>query len=151
MTRSERMQPVRKFSGATEKREAGQLAATEDRLAECERKLAELRLYEQEYRKGFNSRVSVGMGGGGVRDYQQFLARLSEAIRQQMQLVAVARAERDAQQGQWREAATRNKAIDHVVENWKTEERRHVERHEQRESDQRAQRKTPERTDKAAS
>jgi flagellar FliJ protein len=143
MTRSERMQPVQKFANANERREAGQLASSEERLAECERKLAELKQYEQDYRDGFNARVTAGMGGNGLRDYQQFLARLTEAIRQQTQLVARMRSERDTQQNQWREAATRHKAIDQVVQNWKQDERRHADRLEQRESDERAQRKIP--------
>jgi flagellar FliJ protein len=147
MTRSERMRPVQKFANANQLREAGQLAVSEEKLAAGERKLTELKQYEFDYRQGFNARVTAGMGGNGLRDYQQFLARLMDAIRQQTQIVALARSERDAQQNQWREAAQRHKAIDHVVDGWKTEERRHAERHEQRESDERAQRKTPRRND----
>jgi flagellar FliJ protein len=147
MTRSGRMKPVQEVVGAAERHEATQLVATEDRLAECERKLEELRQYEHDYRQGFNLRATAGMGGRGLRDYQLFLARLREAIRQQTQLVSNARAERDAQQEHWREAAVRHKAIDHVVTNWQAEERRHVEHREQRDSDERAQRRSPPRTD----
>jgi len=82
-----------------------------------------------------------------LRDYQLFLARLGEAIRQQSRIVTAARAERDAQQQHWRAAARHNKAIDHVVETWQAEERRHVERREQRDSDERAQRKKPRHID----
>ncbi len=147
MTRSERMQPVQKFVNANERREAGELAISERRLAECERKLDELKQYEQDYRDGFNTRVSAGMGGNGLRDYQQFLARLMDAIRQQSQIVERARAERDQQQDQWREAAQRHKAIDRVVENWKSEERRDADRFEQRESDERATRNASQRSE----
>ena len=145
MTRSERMQPVREVVGANERREAGELAMTEKRLAESEQKLNELKQYEQDYRDGFNARVSAGMGGNGLRDYQQFLARLMDAIRQQTQVVARARSERDAQQGHWRDAAQRHKAVDRVVENWKSEERRAADRVEQRDSDERALRKPTQR------
>jgi flagellar protein FliJ len=147
VTRSERMQPVQKITTANERREAGQLAVSEEKLLACEQKLSELKQYEQDYRDGFNARVTAGMGGSGLRDYQQFLARLVDAIRQQAQIVARARSERDAQQDQWREAAQRNKAIDQVVETWKVEERRYADKREQRESDERAQRKPPQRLD----
>jgi flagellar protein FliJ len=140
MTRSERMKPVQQVVRADERREAGQLAASEARLVASESKLAELRQYEQDYRDAFNTRVAAGIGGSGLRDYQMFLARLAEAIRQQTKLVASARAERDAQQNHWQDAARRHKAIEHVVGNWQTEERRDVERREQRDSDERAQR-----------
>ena len=147
MTRSGRMKPVQEVVGAAERREAAQLVASEERLAECERKLEELRQYEQDYREGFNARATAGMGGRGLRDYQLFLARLREAIRQQIQLVNAARTERDAQQEHWREAARRHKGIDHVVANWQAEERRDVERREQRDSDERAQRRISQRID----
>jgi len=140
MTRSERMKPVQQVVRANEQREAGQLVVSEERLAACEGKLAELKQYEQDYRDAFNTRVAAGIGGSGLRDYQVFLARLAEAIRQQTKLVATARNERDAQQSHWQEAARRHKAIDHVVDGWQTEERRHAERREQRDSDERAQR-----------
>lgn len=149
MTRSERMKPVREVVGATERREAKQLAASEEKLAASERKLEELRQYEGDYRKGFNARASAGMGGQGLRDYQLFLARLAEAIRQQDKIVSAARAERDAQQEHWRVAAKQHKAIEHVVGNWQAEERRQVERREQRDSDERAQRKSSRRTDQS--
>jgi flagellar FliJ protein len=147
MTRSGRMKPVQQVVGANERREAKQLAATEEKLATLERKLDELKQYEEDYRKGFNARAAAGIGGHGLRDYQLFLARLGEAIRQQHRIVMAARAERDAQQQHWREAARHHKAIEHVVENWQAEERRHVERRDQRDSDERAQRKTHRRID----
>jgi len=147
MTRSGRMKPVQEVVDAKERTEAKQLVASEERLVGCERKLAELRQYEQDYRKGFNARAAAGMGGHGLRDYQLFLARLGEAIRQQNKIVLAARAERDAQQEHWREAARRHKAVDHVVGTWQAEERRHADRREQRDSDERAQRKAQRRAD----
>lgn len=147
MTRSERMQPVQQFANENERREAGDLATSEQHLAECERKLTELKQYEQDYREGFNARVTAGMGGNGLRDYQQFLSRLMDAIRQQTQIVARARVERDTQQGQWRDAAQRHKAIDRVVETWKVDERRHADQLAQRESDDSANRNLTRRSE----
>jgi flagellar FliJ protein len=66
---------------------------------------------------------------------------LSEAVKQQHALVQRAIAERDLERTRWREAATRAKALDHVVERWRNEERALLDRKEQRESDERAQRK----------
>jgi len=135
------MKPVQEVVDAKERTEAKQLAVSEEHLAASERKLDEFRQYEQDYRQGFKSRAAAGMGGHGLRDYQLFLARLGEAVRQQSKIVGAARAERDAQQDHWREAARHHKAVDHVVGTWQAEERRHAERREQRDSDERAQRK----------
>ncbi|HYM35513.1 MAG TPA: flagellar export protein FliJ [Steroidobacteraceae bacterium] len=140
MTRSGRMKPVQAIVDATERHEATELAASEEKLAACERKLDELKQYEHDYRESFNARVTAGMGGRPLRDYQLFLARLAEAIRQQNRIVLDARAQRDTRQEQWREAARRHKAVDHVVDNWRADERRIAERREQRDSDERAQR-----------
>jgi flagellar FliJ protein len=147
MTRSGRMKPVQEIVGATERSEAKQLAASEEKLAACERKLEELRQYEYDYRQGFNARATAGMGGHGLRDYQLFLARLGEAIRQQNKIVLAARAECETQREQWRAAAQQHRAIDHVVEVWRGEERREAERREQRDSDERASRKTRRQAD----
>jgi flagellar FliJ protein len=140
MNRGNRLEPVRKAVDDTERRRAEKLAASEQRLGECERKLHELEEYQSDYRQTFNSRASGGIGSAGLRDYQLFLARLAEAIRQQTQLVTAMRSERDLEQKRWQEAARRCKAIDHVVDHWHAEERRAGERREQRDSDERAQR-----------
>jgi flagellar FliJ protein len=75
-----------------------------------------------------------------LRDYQLFLARLAEAIRQQTQAVAATHSDRDQELKRWQDAAKRAKAIDHVVENWQAQDRRDADRREQRDSDERAQR-----------
>jgi flagellar FliJ protein len=56
-------------------------------------------------------------------------------------LVQRARIEREHERTRWQEAATRAKAVDHVMERWRLEERHALDRREQRESDERAQRK----------
>jgi len=68
-------------------------------------------------------------------------ARLTDAIRQQQAVVNRAKSDRDAERQRWQDAAKRAKALDHVVDQWQTEERRASDRREQRESDERAQRK----------
>jgi len=108
------MKPVQNLYDDTERRLAVALAAVEKKVADAETDL---------------------------RDYQAFLARLSDAIRQQQAVVKRAQSERDAERQRWQEAAKRAKALGHVVEQWQTEERRASDRREQRESDERAQRK----------
>jgi flagellar protein FliJ len=141
MTRSKRMKPVQNLVDENERRLAQSLAAGERKVTEAEGKLQELERYRSEYEKQFSQRAGRGIGAIDLRDYQVFLARLAEAIRQQQAIVQRARAERDAERLRWREAAKRAKALGHVVEQWQTEERRMFERREQHESDERAQRK----------
>ena len=140
MSRVARMQPVQNVVDKAEQQRAEQLAAGERRVAECEARLADLMKYEADYRNHYKQRVSAGMNSLQLRDYQAFLARLTEAVRQQAQLVHNAKAERDACRKRWQEAARRAKAVEHVVDKWQAEERRGLDRREQRDSDERAQR-----------
>jgi flagellar protein FliJ len=141
VTRAKRMKPVQNLYDDTERRLAVGLATIERRVAEAEAKLQELERYRGEYDKQFAQRAGGGIGATALRDYQVFLARLSDAIKQQHAVVKRAQSERDAERLRWQEAAKRAKALGHVVEQWQTEERRASDRREQHESDERAQRR----------
>jgi flagellar FliJ protein len=141
MTRAKRLAPVQSLVEDNERRLAQSLAAFERRVTESEAKLQELERYKREYEHGFTQRAGQGIGATELRDYQAFLARLSEAIKQQHALVLRARADRDQERLRWQDAARRAKAIDHVVDQWQAEERRATDKREQRDSDERAQRK----------
>lgn len=141
MTRAKRLEPVQDFAADAGRRLAQSLAGFERRLSESETKLLELERYLSEYERQFSERAGRGIGVTDLRDYQAFLARLVEAIRQQRALVYRARAERDAERLRWQDAAKRAKALDHVVGQWQAEERRTLERREQNETDERAQRR----------
>jgi flagellar FliJ protein len=141
MTRAKRLQPVQNLVDDKERRLAQSLAAYEKKLTDAQRKCQELERYREEYEKQFTETAARGIGVMGLRDYQAFLARLNEAVRQQQSVVARALAERDAERTRWQEMARKAKALDHVVEQWNTEERRARDRREQLETDERAQRR----------
>ena len=141
MTRAKRLQPVQHLVDEQQRRLAQSLASMDKRLADAETKLAELERYRKEYEAQLALRAQSGIGVLDLRDYQAFLTRLSEAVRQQQALVQRARVERDLERTKWQEAAVRAKALDHVVERWQLEERLTMDRKEQRETDERAQRK----------
>jgi flagellar protein FliJ len=141
VTRAKRIQPVQTLFEDAERRLAVGLAAIERKVSDAETKLQELERYRGDYEKQFAQRAGRGIGANELRDYQAFLARLVEAIRQQHAVVKRAQSERDAERQRWQEAAKRAKALGHVVEQWQTEERRAADRREQHESDERAQRR----------
>jgi flagellar FliJ protein len=143
MKRAKRLEPVQHIVDEAQKRLAMSVAAFEKRVLDGEKKLEELVRYKAEYEQGFQQRAAGGIGVMEMRDYQAFLARLAEAIKQQQALVSRARAEAEAERMKWQEALKRSKALGHVVERWQAEERHVTERREQRESDERAQRKMP--------
>ncbi|HEY4369368.1 MAG TPA: flagellar export protein FliJ [Steroidobacteraceae bacterium] len=141
MNRAKRLEPVQEVVGDAERRLAQSVAAFERRVREAETKLQELERYRLEYEQQYSQRVGLGISASGLRDYQAFLSRLSEAIKQQQVLVQRAGAERDAEQQRWQQAAKRAKALNHVVGQWQADERRASDRREQLDTDERGQRK----------
>ncbi len=123
-----------------ERRRAEALALSEHRLSENEAKLRELENYQAGYVRDFTLRAESGMDGVLARDYQAFLARLDEALRQQSLAVVRARAQRDGELQTWQGAAQRAEAVGQMVKRFQTEEERALDRREQHESDERSQR-----------
>ena len=139
MKKSVRMQVVQRVADDDERRRAETLAAGERRVAECEAKLAELEGYQTSYASEFARRAGAGIGSAGLQEYQAFMSRLGEAVRQQTELLARARTDRDAQRRQWQSAAQRADIVGKVVEKSRIVEQRARDAREQRESDELAQ------------
>jgi flagellar FliJ protein len=140
MKRAQRLEMVQNVVDDQERRRAEVLAISQRKVAESEAKLAELEAYHLSYVRGFAARAGAGIDAMLARDYQAFLARLEEAIRQQIQMVTRTRALRDGEMQVWQGAAQRAQAVGHMVKRFQTEEARAVDRLEQIESDERASR-----------
>jgi flagellar FliJ protein len=140
MKRAQRLTMVQKAVEDLERRRAEQLARSERRVNECETRLTELETYQSNYCREFATRARNGIGAAGLRDYQTFLARLAEAVRQQTHQVFLTRTERDSERQSWQNAAQRAQAVGRIVKRWQTEEQLTLDRHEQHESDERSQR-----------
>jgi flagellar protein FliJ len=143
MKRSERMAPVQQVLDGTERARARDVGAAQRSLSAAEKRLQELQQYHADYRSGFERSAKAGGNALALRDYQQFLGRLEEAVRQQEQIVIQARQSVAGSTTQWRSAARRVKAVDAVVDKWQVEERRLEGRREQKDIDERAQRQQP--------
>jgi flagellar FliJ protein len=143
MKRSKRMQTVERVVSDVEKKRAESLAACERRVSEGETKLAELESYQKTYATQFNARAGAGIGAAGLRDFQTFMARLADAVKQQAQIVSKAKADRDAELKTWQHAAQRAEAVGGLVKRWQSEEQRADDKREQSESDERSQRPSP--------
>src|SRR5262245_54554787 len=109
------MQTVERVVSDVERKRAEALGACERRVSESESKLAELENYQKSYADQFNARAGVGIGAAGLRDYQTFMARLADAVKQQVQVVLKARADRDAELQTWQKAAQRAEAVGGLV------------------------------------
>jgi flagellar protein FliJ len=137
--RSERLDVVQQATARNEREHAERVAGAQREVAEMEGKLAALEKYRGEYEAGFAARAGAGLDASGVRDYQTFLSRLSEAMTQQAELVARAKDALEAVRLQWREAAQRAHVVDTLAERWQIEESRAESRRDQNESDELSQ------------
>lgn len=140
MTRTERMQPVKRVLGETEKDKARVLGEAQQRLRESEQRLQELRNYAGEYQLAFRQRAESGTNIRKLRDFQAFLARLDEALRQQEQIVANCREQAAGSRAEWQGAARQVKAVDKVMHRWQAAETTAGAKRDQKDTDERAQR-----------
>jgi flagellar protein FliJ len=138
--RSKRLEPVGALAEQAERSCAATLASAQGRLAEAERRCAELQRYLGEYQDMFQRRASAGIGVSGMRDYQTFIARLGDAVRQQDGQIAQLQAECERARVRWIEAAARKSAVRKVIANVRSEDQKMEDRSSQKESDERAQR-----------
>jgi flagellar FliJ protein len=140
MKRAQRLKMVQNVVDVQERRRAEALATSERRVNEQEAKLLELQNYHASYVRDFAIRAETGIAGAVARDYQAFLSRLEEALRQQTQAVIRTKAQRDGEMQTWQGAAQRAEAVGQMVKRFQTEEERVLDRREQQESDERSQR-----------
>src|SRR5579862_4545504 len=141
MKRSKRLEPVGEMAVEEERECAGRVAGIQQRLDEANKRQVELKRYVVEYQSMFQQRAAAGIDMAGLRDYQTFLARLNEAVRQQDVVIAQIESECARARVEWLEAAARRSAVNKVIENARLEDRKVEDRMLQKESDERAQRR----------
>lgn len=134
MTRSKRMQPVVEVTVQREREAAKRLGEAQQRLASAQQRLEELTSYREEYTRQFAAGGSLS--AARLRDYRMFLDRLNQAVEQQRGVLTRAQQEADTQRQRWLDMHTRVQALGKVVERYRDEERSHLERRLQKESDQ---------------
>lgn len=147
MSPTKRLQLVQRVTDEKKRQHARRLAQSRTRVSDCEAKLRELQGYQASYVREFDQRVASGIGGAGIREFQAFLAKLAEAVRQQEELLRKSQLESDSARTNWQGAAQRSQIMDKVVEHHTARETQARDHRDQRESDDRGQRKTIGRLD----
>lgn len=143
MTRSKRMEPVKKLADDKADAAAKALAEARRRLEEHVMRLNQLQEFRGQYQMQRTRSGESGIDGFRLRDYNAFVGRIDEAIAQQRQAVAQAEAEVERMRGQWTELLGRARAIDKVVDRYQQDERREDQRKAQRQSDVPSRRRLP--------
>jgi flagellar protein FliJ len=141
VTRAGRLAPVQRLANEDERSRARGLADAQAVLAAAQAKALELKRYHEVYVNSFQMQATQGRSVAALRDYQLFLSRLMEAVRQQEGAVARAKDALQASTQQWQNAARRSKTFDSVVQRWQGEERIAEDRKDQLQNDEQALRK----------
>lgn len=137
MKRSRRLQPVVRVAENRQQQAARVLGKAQAELAAAEQRLSELKSYREEYIRRFQAAGAQGMGVVQMSDYRQFLHRLSQAIEQQVQVVAQVAAQMEEQRRRWFTSRGKAQMLDSVVQRYQADEQREADRKEQGELDDR--------------
>ena len=77
-----------------------------------DQKLVLLLNYREEYQERLRQRVTTGLDGGGLRNFNDFLDRLEQAVTKQQAVVVHAQARADAALKEWQIIQRKFKAFD---------------------------------------
>ena len=125
-------------------RRLGQLIAAEQ---SAKSRLQLLEQYRDEYAQRYREAAAQGLTRTALRNFQDFMARIDDAIVQQGRVVADSERSTAAGQDAWREQNKRLKAIDTLSQRHDARERYRETRQEQKEQDEFAARSGPGKTE----
>jgi flagellar FliJ protein len=138
MKRSSRFKPVVKVEQNRERTAARHFGQCQQTLSAHQKKLDELISYRAEYQERYVTSMKQGTDGTTIQEYRAFLHKLDRAIAQQEQLIVQSEGEVSSSRQHWMQKRTRTRAIDTLVDKIKADEKRQVDRKEQKDSDERA-------------
>ncbi len=140
MTKSQRLKPLAKLAKDDEYSAARLMSECQRRLDEQRARLDDLMAYRQDYDNKLYTSGRSGMEAGALLRYRTFLARLDEVIAMQAGVVERIQAEYDQKSSAWSDARARHKSLDKAVAVHRSREAARLERREQQQNDERAQR-----------
>lgn len=136
MTRSQRLNPIKKIARKNEKSAAKALGKSLENQRNENEKLAQLKIYRQEYLVEMESKVKQGITGARLQQYHQFLSKIDFAITQQNEVITSCNEQLSMSQGHWQEKRGRTKAITQVMDTMKTKENQAMNKRETIQNDE---------------
>ena len=135
--RSERMKLLQRLAEKREEMAALAMGKSQQNLQTQKGRLNELGDFLKDYQQQFQHTGARGMTAASMRQYQQFMQQLDQAIVQQRGAVSAADAECQQKQQQWQQTHTTTRIYDKTVEKIVDKEHQHDQRMEQKEADDR--------------
>ena len=135
--RSKRMQPVAQHADQKEQDAALVFVQAQKDLEAVEQQLQQLFSYRDEYTQKLTEQSSMSMQR--IRDHQLFVENLGKSIDQAYREIEDKKNICELKKQAWLKCRSRSHALNSVVEKYKLEEFKQLERQEQREQDEYAQ------------
>jgi len=137
MRHSKKLQPVANLAKMNERSAARMHGNVLRDSQKQEKQLEELISYRKQYLSAFKTACESGLSVIQVQDYQIFLKRLDDAIKQQQQNVINGHQNTKSSQSQWMDSRNRSKMLDKVLEKRQQIENQQIAKREQRELEDR--------------
>ncbi|MCG6970067.1 MAG: flagellar export protein FliJ [Gammaproteobacteria bacterium] len=138
--KSTRMQPLKRVAESKEHRAATELGMAQQQLQTQVNRLAELENYRNEYFSRFRQTGQNGVAVETLQSFRHFLDKLETAVEQQKLAVRSAGELVDQCKRRWFTSRDNVKIYSNVINRFFDQEHKQEEKHEQKESDDRAQR-----------
>ena len=135
-SRTDRLRPVARVVANRELQAAKLLNETKRNLDEREARLSELYSFRAEYLRRVHEQGVEGIGVGTLLEYQNFLAKLDVAVRQQEELVQRAQRVCAQRRADWSARHRQSAQYDKVMEHCAEAEQHENARREQRSNDE---------------
>ena len=138
--RSKRMQPVADHAERIEQDAVQLFVQAQQELTTMEQQLQQLLEYREEYRQKLTVEQGRSMNIQRVRDFQLFISNLDQTITQAHINIESCKQVCEGKKQAWLKCRSRSQALNSVVEKYQQDERKQLERAEQKEQDEHAQR-----------
>jgi flagellar FliJ protein len=138
--KSTRMQPLKRVAESKEQHAATELGRAQQQLQSQINRLKELENYKNEYFNRFQQTGQSGVAVETLQRFRSFLDKLEIAVEQQKLAVKTAGDLVAKCKLQWFTSRDKVKIYDNVISRFVDQEHKQEEKHEQKESDDRAQR-----------
>lgn len=141
MRRSKRLQVVLELAKRKEDEALKAMQAAQSSLNQQRAKLQELIQYQQEYQQALRDAFSTGATAANCATYQHFLSQVGGAIEQQQKAVTLAEEQFSKARLHWQSLYEKQKGMDGLIDRFRDEEDREIDKKEQQMIDELSQRK----------
>ena len=136
MMRSKKLQPVVRHVENNEQSALKAVAFSQQKLQQHQNQLQQLKEYKSDYENKHSSATGVSYSALQLQEFNRFLHQLNDTIKQQQEVVQMAKREVDIKRQSWKHTRSRSDAMHKVVDKIQASEMKRADRIEQKNMDE---------------